>query len=100
MTILKKNNKFRIQKEKNRYYGYILAWVFDASEEPIPDFIPNWLYGILENLEKSSGGYFKKILSYHGESMESLFEMDDTYYNALINHPFCESCEEVDTLEF
>ena len=93
MTILKKNNKFRVQKEKNRDHGCILAWVFDASEEPIPDFTPDWLYGILENLEKSSGGYY-------GESMESLFEMDDTYYNALINHPFCESCEEEDTLEF
>ena len=92
--INKKNHRFKVWKEKNRYeYGNIQAWVFDASEVkndsfPVPDFTPDWLYDILENIGKSSGGYY-------GELMESIFEMDDTYYNALINHPCCESYKEI-----
>ena len=31
---------------------------------------------------------------------ESVFEIDDTFYNALITHPRCQKYEEVDTLEF
>lgn len=95
--ILKKNQKFKVWKEKNRNeYGNIQAWVFDASEVegddfPIPDFTPDWLCNILDNIKKSSGGYY-------GECMESFFEMDDTYYNELINHPYCESFKEVNTL--
>jgi hypothetical protein len=95
--IRKKNQKFKVWKEKDRNeYGNIQAWVFDASEVkndsfPVPDFTPDWLYDILENIEKSSGGYY-------GECMESFFEMDDTYYNTLIKHPNCESYKEVNTL--
>ena len=95
--ILKKNQKFKVWKEKNRdEEGYIQAWVFDASEIecddfPVPDFTPDWLYDILENIEKSSGGYYDEL-------MESIFEMNDVYYNELINHPCCESFKEVNTL--
>ena len=92
--ILKKNQKFKVWKEKSKTEEeYIQAWVFDASEVegddfPVPDFTPDWLYDVLENIEKSSGGYY-------GELMESLFEMDDTYYNELINHPGCKSFKEI-----
>lgn len=95
--IRKKNQKFKVWKENKRdEYGSILAWVFDASEVenddfPVPDFTPDWLYNILESVEKSSGGYY-------GETMESLFEMDDTYYDELIKHPRCESFKEVNAL--
>ncbi len=91
MTVLKKDNKFRVQREKNsKVDGSILAWVFDASEEPVPYFTPDWLYNILENIRNSSGGYY-------GELMGSLFEMDDIFYNNLITHLRCESYEEVNT---
>ncbi len=95
--ILKKNHRFKVWKEVHRdLYGYIQAWIFDASEVegddfPVPDFTPDWLYDILGKIGKLSRGY-------HGELMESLFEMDDIYYNELINHPGCESYKEVNTL--
>jgi hypothetical protein len=89
-----KNHKFEVktEKEKETYTGLnlITAYIWDASECYLPDFTPKWLYDVLEDIKKNSGGYY-------GRLMESVFEIDDTFYNALISHPRCKNYEEVET---
>lgn len=84
--------KLRQKKVKETYTGLnlITAYIWDASEQYLPDFTPNWLYDVLEDIKKNSGGYY-------GRLMESVFEIDDIFYNALISHPRCKHYEEIET---
>ena len=70
--------------------GLIEAYIYDANETFLPDFTPDWLYDILEEVAQSSGGTYD-------ESMESVFEIDNTFYNALIKHPSCQEYGEINT---
>ena len=55
---------------------YVRCFVFDANEQFLPDFTPDWLYDILNNID-------------YTEFQESIFEMGEKSYNYLINHPDC-----------
>jgi len=55
---------------------YVRCFVFDANEEFLPDFTPDWLYDILDNID-------------YMEFEESIFEMGEKSYDYLINHPDC-----------
>ena len=89
-----KNHKFEVKTEKVRetYTGLnlITAYIWDASKQFLPDFTPYWLYDVLDSIKKNSGGYY-------GRLMESVFEIDDIFYNALITHPRCQKYEEIET---
>ena len=84
-----KGQFFKVKVEKKRDENDdLVAYIWDASEKFLPDFTPDWLYDILEALP-----------GYHGEEMESVFSMDDEFYQSLINHSQCAGCEEVDSAE-
>lgn len=89
MTLTKKENEFKVKVEipKNSE-GYWTAEIWDASERYLPDFTPDWLYSLLEGIEKSSGGECS-------ESMESVFDIDDKFKDAIKNHPRCVEYKEV-----
>lgn len=88
-----KGQLFNVKVEKKRdENGDLVAYVWDSSETFLPDFTPDWLYDILEAIEASSGGYYD-------EDMESVFSMDDKFYQALITHSQCAGHEEVDSSE-
>lgn len=80
-------HKFRVirytDKQLKNYDGedysgkdYVRCFVFDANEQFLPDFTPDWLYDILDNID-------------YMEFQESIFEMGEKSYNYLINHPDC-----------
>ena len=80
-------HKFRVirytDKQLKNYDGedysgkdYVRCFVFDANEQFLPDFTPDWLYDILNNID-------------YTEFQESIFEMGEKSYNYLINHPDC-----------
>ena len=80
-------HKFRVIRYTNKqlknydgedYSGkdYVRCFVFDANEQFLPDFTPDWLYDILNNID-------------YTEFQESIFEMGEKSYNYLINHPDC-----------
>lgn len=84
-------NKFKVRvdhsgdEELNLEEGWCIAEVWDASEQYLPDFTPDWLYKLLETLP---GQY--------DEFMESMFECDETFLEALKNHPDCILFEEIE----
>ena len=86
-------NQFKIKVEKPSEDCYsdiesdYVAEIWDDSEIYLPDFTPDWLYDILEDVKKSSGGVCDEL-------MESIFEIDETFYNAIIKHPQCAGYEE------
>ena len=85
----KRGQTFKVKVEKDRdEFGNLVAYVWDDSEVFLPDFTPDWLYDLLEIVRYSSGGYY-------GEDMESVFSMDDNFYQALINHPQCAGYEKL-----
>ena len=88
--MINKKNYFNVRTEKNSQTGLIIAEIWDDSERYLPDFTPDWLYDILENIGNSSGGHYEGL-------MESVFEIDNTFYNNLITHPRCKSHEEINT---
>ena len=54
----------------------------------MPDFTPDWLYELLDTLPGE-----------HDEFMESMFECDETFLEALKNHPDCILFEEIDAAD-
>ena len=85
MSLLMKENKFKVKvnsslssDEFDHTDGFKTVEIWDASEEYLPDFTPDWLYSLLDSLP---GEY--------GELMESIFECDDEFLEALKNHPNC-----------
>lgn len=67
--------------------GNILCYIYDANEEPIPDFSPDWLYKILGKYENIPGGYCL-------EDMESTFIVSKETYDALAKDPHCDSADD------
>ena len=65
----------------------ILCYIYDADEEPIPDFSPDWLYKILGKYENIPGGYCL-------EDMESTFIVSKETYDALSEDPHCDSADD------
>jgi hypothetical protein len=92
--IMSSDNKFKVKIEKVRetYTGLnlITAYIWDASKQFLPESTPGWLWNVLDIIKKNSGGYC-------GRLEESVFEIDDTFYNALITNKRCESHEEIET---
>ena len=67
--------------------GNILCYIYDADEDPIPDFSPDWLYKILGKYENIPGGYCL-------EDMESTFIVSKETYDALAKDPHCDSADD------
>ena len=60
----------------------VFAYVYDANERFLPDYTPDWLYKIMDQIEtKTNSSYI--------EHQESMFGMDEVFYNALINNSAC-----------
>lgn len=84
-------NKFKVRvdhsgdEEIGLENGNCIAKVWDANEEYLPDFTPDWLYELLDTLP-----------GFHEEFMESMFECDETFLEALKNHPDCILFEEIE----
>lgn len=81
-----KKNMFEVKVENNINNPELgrLVYIWDASENFLPDSSPDWLYEILESLP---GNYC--------EVMESIFECSDDFIEALKNHPSCVGFKEV-----
>lgn len=84
-------NKFNVKVEKSQDIldnlgTELIAEIWDASEDYLPDFTPEWLYNILENIVKSSGGVCEEL-------MESVFEVDEKFCKAIEKHPDCKKYE-------
>ena len=94
-----KNNSMSLRKIEQQYFkvsvnnersdvGYIVAYIWDSDDELIPDstLTPEWLCSILDSLPGYHANYY---------NMDSVFEMDDKFYKALINHKKCLSINTV-----
>jgi hypothetical protein len=84
--MIKKENEFKVKVEvpskDSGIESEFVAEIWDATECYLPDFTPDWLYRVLESIEKSSGGECSEL-------MESVFEIDSKFKDALKNHPRC-----------
>lgn len=85
-------NKFNVKVKKSQenlddFGTELIAEIWDSSETYLPDFTPDWLYEIIENVEKSSGGFCI-------EEMESFFSVDEKFCEAIKNHPNCNNYSE------
>lgn len=84
-------SKFNVKVEKSQdnldnFETELIAEIWDASEDYLPDFTPEWLYDIIENIVKSSGGVCEEL-------MESVFEVDEKFCKAIEKHPDCKKYE-------
>lgn len=60
----------------------ILAYIYCANDDFLPDNTPSWLYDVMRKVQDASGGVF-------AEHEESTFVMDKKFYEELIKHPDC-----------
>ena len=60
----------------------ILCYIYEANEKFLPDETPCWLYDVLNEIEKESGGSYT-------EHQESVFGMNKKFYEVLIKHIGC-----------
>jgi hypothetical protein len=68
----------------------IFAYIYDANGDFLPDYTPNWLYKIMEDIVKQSGGDYI-------EHQESMFGMNKKFYDSIIQHPDCINHDNIDT---
>ena len=68
----------------------IFAYIYDANGDFLPDYTPNWLYKIMDEVMKQSNGNYI-------EHQESMFGMNKKFYDAIIQHPDCINHDNIDT---
>ena len=68
----------------------IFAYIYDANGDFLPDYTPNWLYKIMDEVMKQSNGNYI-------EHQESMFGMNKKFYAAIIQHPDCINHDDIDT---
>jgi len=68
----------------------IFAYIYDANDEFLPDYTPDWLYEIMDDVKKQSSGDYT-------EHQESMFGMNKKFYDAIIQHPDCINHNDIDT---
>lgn len=69
--------KFNVRVEKSQenlddFETELIAEIWDDNEGYLPDFTPEWLYDIIDDVVKSSGGVCEEL-------MESVFEVDENF---------------------
>jgi hypothetical protein len=82
-------NKFNVKVEKSQenlddFGTELIAEIWDDNESYLPDFTPEWLYEIIEDVIKTSGGWCH-------EEMESVFSVDEKFCKAIEKHPNCKT---------
>lgn len=68
----------------------IFAYIYDANDEFLPDYTPDWLYKIMDEVKKQSNGDYI-------EHQESMFGMNKKFYDSIIQHPDCINHDDIDT---
>ena len=68
----------------------IFAYIYDANGDFLPDYTPDWLYKIMDEVMKQSSGDYI-------EHQESMFGLNKKFYDALIQHPDCINHNDIDT---
>ena len=68
----------------------IFAYIYDANDDFLPDYTPDWLYKIMDEVMKQSSGDYI-------EHQESMFGMNKKFYDSIIQHPDCINHEDIDT---
>lgn len=81
--------KFNVRVEKSQenlddFGTELIAEIWDDDEGYLPDFTPKWLYDIIHDVVKTSGGCCN-------EEMESVFSVDEKFCKAIEKHPNCNS---------